>query len=225
MSGRDIQFIKELAISNSDVARILDVSRQSVSRGLLSDSDYLSQSKLTRISERVPRVFDIEASSIRRLISKFYPHYEEGTARAYVASQMKISIDGDIYLACNRLPYYMDVYKKLFLDLGVYVRACKRQKLLFAFPDPDTLRYNQKKIIAWLDDDRAIASASVIVCPSVAVFPFSVCGYEGKKPVVFFCENDGFSRQNENNSRCIVSYVVKYINAYRERLKPLKKVS
>src|SRR5229473_6228967 len=204
MSVRDLAFIQSLQISGSEVARILEISRQSVSRGLRSDNDYLDQVKLKRISEVIPRVFDIDSQQVAKLITKFYPHYVADIKKSAVAAQAKIGIDGDFYICCNKLPYYMGVYKKIFADLAAYVRECRQQRLYFAFPDPDSLRYSRKTILKWLDDPRGIANESVIVCHTIEVLPFSICGYEGTKPAIYFCDVEGFVRQNENNSRYIL---------------------
>ena len=222
MSSADIAFVKQLAISSSEVARMLEISRQSVSRGLRSDKDYLDPTKLKKISEVAPLVFDIDPKLIQRLVDKFYPSYQEGMERSYVATQVNLSIDSDIYLACNKLPYYMSTYRKLFVELASYIRVCKQKRIIFAFQNQDTLRYSRKQIITWLGDDRAVGNSSVIVCQSIEAFPFSVGGYDGKKPVIYFCDGDGFVRQNENNSRCIVKFIEGYIERHNAHLKPLR---
>src|SRR5262249_31103532 len=151
MSSRDQEFIKQLAISSSEVARVLEISRQTVSRGLRSDGDYLDTSKLAKISATAPGIFGIDSDRINRLIERFYPHYRSDLKRQTVSTQVKLSIDSDLYFCCNRLPYYMSVYKKLFFELGIYIKECSRQKLYFAFTDADVLRYSRSRLIKWLE--------------------------------------------------------------------------
>jgi hypothetical protein len=115
----------------------------------------------------------------------------------------------------------MNVYKKLFLDLAVYIKHSNQKKLYFAFPDPESLRYNREKLVNWIADDRVAANAYVVVCPAVEIFPFSVCGIESKKPVVYFCEDSGFAKQNETNSRWIVGFIRRYIHEHQGLLKRL----
>lgn len=201
---------------------MLNISRQSVSRGLRSDSDYLDIQKIARISEVAPRIFDIKSDVISRLIEKFYPDYRTSLKRNEVSTLVNLSIDSDFYFCCTRIPYYMSVYKKLFFDLSLYIREHSQKKLYFAFPDPDTLRYSRDRIIKWIGHDGAVNNAFEIVCPSIEVFPFSVCGYHGKKPAVYFCDGDGFIRQNENNSRWIVNFIERYVEQNKKRIKALK---
>jgi hypothetical protein len=221
MSIGDAQFIKGLGFMASDVARILNISRQSVSRGIRSDKDYLDQAKVMRISDAAQKIFGREQGEIDRLIHKFYPYHKADLRRLAVAEAINLSVDGDIYLSCTRLPYYMSIYGRLFADLAAYVRATNQQTLFFTFPDPDTFRYSRDKLIKWIGDDRAISHSYVIICREVAIFPFAVCGYGGNKPVVYFCDADGFAAQNENNSRLVLNFLTKYIDDHRGLLKKL----
>jgi transcriptional regulator with XRE-family HTH domain len=221
MSARDIAFIQRLPMTGAEVARLLEISRQSVSRGLRSDSDYLDENKLKRISEVAPKVLDIEARKIAKLITEFYPNRVSGIKRAALAEQANISIDSDFYFCCNKLPYYMNVYERMFRELAAYLKECQDQKLFFAFPDRDNLRYSQGKIQKWLSDPQLIGQASVIVCPTIQALPFSVAGYERNKPVVYFCGDKGFAAQNEINSRHILDFIKGNIADTADRLKPL----
>jgi hypothetical protein len=221
MSGSDAEFIKGLEFSSSDVARILNISRQSVSRGLRSDKDYLDQTKLMRIADAAQKIFGREPNEIDRLINKCYPYHKADLRRLAVAEAINLSVDSDIYFSCTKLPYYMSIYGRLFVDLSAYVKVANQKTLFFAFPDPDTLRYSRDKLVKWIGDDRAINHSYVIVCPAIAIFPFAVCGFDGKKPVVYFCDADGFVAQNENNSRWVVNFVRKYVDGHRGSLKKL----
>lgn len=225
MSGRDLAFIQSLRISGSEVARILEISRQSVSRGLRSHKDYLDRGKLHRISEAVPKLFDIDSRYVAKLITKFYPDFVDDIRKSAAAAQANIGIDSEFYFCCNKLPYYMSVYKRSFAHLAAYVRECKQQKSYFAFSDADLVRYSRKIILNWLDDPRVAANASVVVFPTIEVLPFSICGYEGAKPAIYFCDREGFVRQNEINSKCILNIVKDYIDQNPGRIKPLKSSS
>jgi hypothetical protein len=221
MSISDAEFIRGLGFLPSDIARMLNISRQSVSRGVRSDKDYLDQGKLMRISDAAQRVFGREPGEIERLINKCYPHHKADLRRLAVAEAINLSVDSDIYFSCTRFPYYMSVYGRLFANLATYVKVANQKTLYFAFPDPDTFRYSRDKLLKWIGDDRAINHSYVIICPAIAIFPFAVCGFDGKRPVVYFCDAEGFVAQNENNSRLVLNFVTKYIDGHRGLLKKL----
>jgi hypothetical protein len=221
MSGSDVEFIKGLGFLPSDVARILNISRQSVSRGVRSDKDYLDQAKLLRISGAAQRIFGRDQVEIDRMINKCYPHHKAGLRRLAVAEEINLSLDSEMYFSCMRLTYYMGIYARLFSDLASYLKVANQKNLYFAFPDADTFRYSKDKLIRWIGDDRAVSHSYVIMCPAIAILPFAVCGYDGNKPVVYFCDADGFVAQNENNSRQALNFITKYIEDHRGLLKKL----
>jgi hypothetical protein len=220
MSARDIEFISHLSLCGADIARILSISRQSVSRGLRGEKDYFDKRKLVTISEAAERLFDLDSNLIKTLVEKLYPHCTSEVRRIAASDAVNLSIDGDLYFSCTRLPYYMSVYRKLFFDLSQYIKV-SNHRLFFAFPDRDTMRYSRGKLLTWVKDRQALGNAFVIVCPALAIFPFSVCGTNNNKPVVYFCDDEGFVPQNENNSRLIVNFIQQYIENHSKLIKRL----
>lgn len=221
MSRQDVAFISQLSVNASDIARILKVSRQAVSRGLRSDGNYLNERKLRKLSDALPRIFGVEPGHVDHLIDRFYPHYKADAKQLQLAEETNIEIDGDMYIACKTLPYYMNVYKKLFFDLAHYINEVKDRKFYFAFEDPHSLDFSRSKITDWLDNRDSIDNSYVIICPSIEIFPFSVCGTAKGKPVVYFCEDEGFKKQNENNSRWIVRFIKRYLQEHQGLLAKL----
>lgn len=222
MSKRDIRFIRSLAVNGSEVARMLDVSRQSVSKGLRGDSDYFDKTKLRRIAEIVPKVLDVETEKVAELINKIYPDYKDEIYRLSVEEKFNITIDGDMYVSCMRLSYYMGTYKKLFSDLAGYILQSPARDIFFAFPNQETLRYNRPKLLSWLRDEAVIKRSYVTVCPTIEVFPFAICGETKGDPAVYLCEDGGFARLSRANSSLVVNFIRRFLSEHEKRVKALK---
>ena len=227
MSSRDKAFLGQLSISGSGLARILEVSRQSVSRGIRSDNDYLDQKKLRKISIALPKICPrFDESAVQRLIDHLYPYYTEDIGNIALSENTNIAIEGDIYICCTRLPYFMNVYKELFRDLFKSLRDSTNRSLYFVFPDRETSNYSRPRLIERLGDKGERLNSYVLVCPELVVFPFAVAGMAAGKAVVYFCEDCGdnlsqFKAQSERNSKMIVSFMKKHIEKQSNKIKRL----
>ncbi|MDN2578751.1 hypothetical protein [Aquibium sp. ELW1220] len=213
MSKRDIDFVSNLSVTNSDIAKALAVSRQAVSRGLSKEHDYFDAEKLTTLGKILPERYDIDTRLISELIERFYPSTNSDLSELIAASELDISLEGTIYVICNKfLSYYRlrgaeDNFSMLraFMKNGAVEGSVS--KIVFAFSDASSKNYATASLISWLDDDKLLSISKTFVCDVIAVLPFAVCGKKGVSHSVYFFEDNKFKQIGRNNSRYIVKYI------------------
>lgn len=219
MSRRDLEFIKELEISESELSRLLGISRQALNKGVRSDGDYLNEKKLSKIERELVNHYNKNESFVKKIITKYYPYqYDNYFDYKFDDFEVEsIKIKGDIYFICTQLSYFLKHNKSSFHEIRNNLISGVNGDVYFVFKDRANIAYNKMNIKRWLNDSNLLKRCYFFVCPSVELLPFSILGKglpvgrsKKEKNYVYFLDEDRVFEHPEKYSSYTVNFVKKF---------------
>jgi transcriptional regulator with XRE-family HTH domain len=227
MSQVDLELLKKLAVSQSEVARALAITPQAVSKGLKSQRRFFDTIKLVRLRDNLVEELGIEPGRVDRSVESLFPSIR-AVSELSELKQTGIEIDSDVYIVANRFSYFRGRYDNSFSVLRDFIllTLAERRVILF-FRNYSTMQNTRAAIYSWLGlpKDRPAPENLVYMCfPSVELLSFSIGGFSGKIPKLYFLSNDGsfpFLDNDEANSDQAVKALTHYVEKHPERVQVL----
>lgn len=227
MSQVDLELIRKLAISQSEVARALAITPQAVSKGLKSQRPFFNEAKLVQLRDNLVEELGIEPSRVDQSVESIFP-----TIRAVSElSELRhtgLQIDSDVFVVANRFAYFRPRYERSFSVLRSFILlALKEKRVIFFFRNYSSMQNTRSAIFNWLGLSESSASCQNIfyMCfPSVELLSFSVGGYSGSSAKLYFLSNEAsfpFLDNDPANSDHTVKVLAQYVGNHPERIQAL----
>jgi predicted DNA-binding protein YlxM (UPF0122 family) len=183
MSTRDRAILSDLAMSSSEIARVLDISRQAVSRGVRSKSNYLNLDNLLAVYARIDPTDKDKQRRFTEVIQRHYPeimHMLQAIAGSDQANDIaELPADGDgreLWILCADFLAFTAEHPEAS---RLVHRAMDNSKNVISFFSLPTAPVNKLyKYLAQIErrrhNNQSLAELHVFPCPLVEFTPFLI---------------------------------------------------